>query len=92
MTDSATTPAWGAAAKVTVAPDPFVQVRAALDVREEEGDGAGGKIRHEPLQTHGWSWCCPIVARESYAHPQDHRRIIRMTPPGAALDRATFLP
>src|SRR3954447_15246155 len=41
---------------------PLPERGTALDVGEEEGDGAGGKIGHEPLQTLGWTWCCPIVA------------------------------
>src|SRR3954468_14986593 len=33
-----------------------------LDIREEEGDGAAGKIGHDPLQKLGWMWFCSIVA------------------------------
>ena len=34
---------------------------AALDVGEEEGDSAGGKIGHARFQTLGWMWSLPIV-------------------------------
>src|SRR3954463_9736570 len=34
-----------------------------FDVSEEEGDGAAGTIAHDPLQTLGWTWFYPIVAR-----------------------------
>ena len=44
-------------------PVPLPERGAALDVGEEEGDGAGGEIGHDPLQTLGWMWYCPIVAR-----------------------------
>jgi len=36
---------------------------AGLDVSEEESDGAAGEIGHDPLQTLGWTWFYPIVAR-----------------------------
>ena len=39
-----------------------------FDVGEEERDSAGGKFGHDPLQTLGWTWCGPIVARECCAH------------------------
>ena len=39
---------------------------APLDVGEEEGHGAAGEIGHGPLQMFGWTWCCPIVAREHW--------------------------
>src|SRR5829696_5586015 len=44
-------------------PVPLPEGGAAFDVGEEEGDGAAGKIGHEPLQTLGWQWSGPIVAR-----------------------------
>ena len=37
--------------------------RRAFHVSEEEGDGAGGEIGHDPLQILGWTWFWPIVAR-----------------------------
>ena len=54
-------------------------LRAALDVGDEEGDGAGGKIGHEPLQMRCGSWSLRIVARvdrgqagsSSTHHPTD---------------------
>jgi hypothetical protein len=36
---------------------------AGLEVSEEEVDGAAGTIAHDPLQTLGWTWFYPIVAR-----------------------------
>src|SRR5215212_7682617 len=42
--------------------------RCSLDVREEEGDGTAGEIGHARLQTLGWTWCCPIVARRYHNH------------------------
>ena len=44
-------------------PVPLPERGAALDVGEEEGDGTGGEIGHDPLQTLGGTWCVPIVAR-----------------------------
>jgi hypothetical protein len=41
---------------------PFPERRAALDVGEEEGNGPGGEVGHDPLQILGWTWCCSIVA------------------------------
>jgi hypothetical protein len=35
---------------------------AARDVGEEKGDGAGGEVGHDPLQTLGWMWFGTIVA------------------------------
>jgi hypothetical protein len=37
---------------------------AALDVGEEKGDGARGKIGHDPLHGLSWTWFCPIGAYE----------------------------
>src|SRR5215212_10276208 len=36
----------------------------ALDVGEEKGDGPRWELGHDPLQSLGCTWCCPIVARE----------------------------
>jgi hypothetical protein len=33
----------------------FPKRRAPLDIGEQKGDGAGGKIGHDPLQTRGWT-------------------------------------
>src|SRR5215212_5812192 len=35
---------------------PLPERSTALDVGEEEGDGAAGEIRQGPLQTFGWTW------------------------------------
>jgi hypothetical protein len=42
------------------------------DFCDEEGDGTGGEIGHDPLQTLGGMWCLPIVAR-GY---EDHARCL----------------
>src|SRR5829696_4817048 len=44
-------------------PIPLPQRGAALDVGEEESDGPRWEIGHDPLQSLGLTWCCPIVAR-----------------------------
>jgi hypothetical protein len=49
---------------VHIAVESRSQSGAALDVGEEEGHGAGWEIGHDPLQSLGGTWCCPIVARE----------------------------
>src|SRR3954463_10683352 len=43
------------------------QRRAALDIGEEEGDGAGGEFGHDPFQSLSSTWCRPIVAYEQNA-------------------------
>ena len=50
---------------------------AALDIGEEEGDGAGGEIGHDPLQTLGGTWCCSIVAwEETVDRPSEGNRAV----------------
>jgi hypothetical protein len=39
-------------------------LRAALNVGDEKSNGAGGKIRHDPLPVRGWAWFYLIVACE----------------------------
>jgi hypothetical protein len=46
---------------------PLPERRAPFDIGEQEGDGAAGKIGHDPLQMLGWTWCCSIVASEENA-------------------------
>jgi hypothetical protein len=43
---------------------PLAECGTALDVGAEEGDGAGGEIRHDPLQMLGEMSFRPIVAWE----------------------------
>jgi len=48
----------------------FPERGAALEVRNEEGNGAAGEIGHDLFQTLGWMWCLPIVAQEYGNHPR----------------------
>ena len=73
-------------------PIPLPERGTALDVGEEEGDGAGGKIGHDPLQTLGWTWCCPIVACDEtdlgrQAASGNARLVLGAVPPGYALGK-----
>ena len=60
-----------------MSPTPLPARGTALDFSKEEGDGAGGEIGHDPLQTLGWTRCCSIVARRSRDQARglpDHHR------------------
>ncbi len=61
---------WRATAVAIADLVPLPQRGAALDVGEEEGDGAGGEIGHDPLQRCGLSWSWPIVARGHRNHAE----------------------
>jgi hypothetical protein len=42
---------------------PLRHRRDEHDLGEKKSHGAVGEIGHHPLQSLGWSWCLPIVAR-----------------------------
>ena len=55
---------------------PAFAARCCPRVGEEEGNGAGGEIGHDPLQTLGWTWtsfnsivaCAASTVGESGGH------------------------